>query len=421
MKEFDKVIGYEDVKIELERIVDMMVCPDKYQNLGVTTTRGLLLHGEPGTGKTLMATCFIEASHRPTYTIRKTLPDGEFVKYIRDTFEQAVTNAPSIVFMDDMDKFANEDEWHLNAEEFVTIQSCIDDCKGKEVFFLATTNDLRAIPRSLLRSGRFDKTIVVKNPTGKDAEKIVAHYLKNKKCSSDVDSKGISRLLYGRSCADLETVINEAGVYAAFDNQNEIRMNDMVRAFMRIVYKAPEKTKPSADKYIRQTAIHEAGHAVITEILEPNSVPIVTIKPHNSDIRGFTLIENDDDYFADKQFMENRVLALLGGKAAIEVLYGITDVGCNDDIHRAIKIVERFVDHYCTYGFHAFESICENDPDSLRQSKASLISYEMERYYQQAKRLIIENRNFVEKLADELVNREVLLEKDIQAIKSSNR
>ena len=416
MKEFNKVIGYEDVKIELERIVDMMTNPKKYHELGVETTRGLLLHGRPGVGKTLMAKCFIKASKRPTFTVRKDLPDGDFVKHIKNTFEKAKKEAPSIVFLDDMDKFANVDEFHRNAEEFVTIQACIDDCKDEEVFVLATTNDRRSIPTSLLRTGRFDKSIIITSPEGEDAEKIIKHYLKKKKCAKDVDAKEISRLLNGGSCADLETVINEAGVYAGYENRKEVSMNDIVRAFMRVVYDAPEKLKFSDSKYMLQTAYHEAGHAVVAEVLEPGSVPFVTIKPHDSGAAGFAHIDNNENYFEDKKFMENRVMSLLAGKAATEVVYGVTDVGANSDLHRAYDIVERFVDHYCSYGFNLWEGNSQNEPDSLEQNRMTIISYEMERYYQEAKRLLILNRNRLDSVANELNKKKVLLSKDIHKL-----
>lgn len=418
MKDLNKIIGYDDVKIELERIIDIMINPNKYKELGVQTTRGLLLHGEPGVGKTLMAKCLIKASKRPAFTIRKDLPDGDFVKYIKGTFEKAKNKAPSIVFLDDMDKFANEDSHHENAEEFVTIQSCIDECKDYEVFVLATTNKLDAIPRSLLRPGRFDKKIIIDNPEGEDAEKIIKHYLKKKKCAKDVDPKEISRLLNGKSCAALETVINEAGVYSGYENRKEISMDDLVRAFMRVIYKSPEKLKIKDDKYLLQTAYHEAGHVIVAETLEPTSVPFVTVKPHKGDTQGFIRIDNNENYFEDKQFMENRVISLLAGKAATEVVYGVTDVGANLDIHRAFDIVQRFVDDYCTYGFNTFESISNKEPDHLEQTRATIIGYEMERYYQQAKKIIIENRYYLDSLAKELYNKKVLLSKDIQRLKT---
>ena len=419
MKEFNRVIGYKDVKVELERIVDMMVNPDKYRDLGVRTTRGLLLYGEPGVGKTLMAKCLLKASKRKSFTVRKDAPDGDFVKLIKSTFDKAKDEAPSIVFLDDIDKFANEDKHHKNAEEFVTIQSCIDDCKDDEVFVIATANELECLPNSLLREGRFDKNIEIEAPKGKDAEDIIKYYLSSKKIDKNLDYKEIARFLNGKSCASLETVINEAGVYAAYENKKCIDMDDIIRAFMRVVYDAPEAVKNEDSKYLRQIAVHEAGHTVIGEVLEPESVNIVTVKKHSSSIGGFTSYEQDKDYFMSKHFMENRVMSLLGGKAAVELVYGVTDVGCNNDLHRAFDITERFVDDYCGYGFNYWEGIGRKSSDNLMERKENFIQNEIERYFQMAKKILIENREFLDKLADSLVDKKTLVYQDIQAIKKT--
>lgn len=419
MKEFEKVIGYEDIKIELARIIDMMNNPKKYEKLGATTTRGLLIKGEPGLGKTLMANCFIKASKRRAFTVRKDIPDGDFVKHIKSIFAMAKKQQPSIVFLDDIDKFANEDEKHCNAEEFVTIQSCIDDCKNLEVFVLATVNDTSCLPKTLLRPGRFDKSIEVLAPNGKDAEDIINYYLSSKKVAKDIDSKDIARLLDGRSCAALETVINEAAVYAGYENKKCVDKKDLIRAFMRVVYDSPEKNSDDDSKFIRNIAVHEAGHTVVGEILEAGSINLVSVKSHDGEIGGFTSFKNDEDYFKSKQFMENRVISLLAGKAATEVVYGEGDVGVSYDIDRAFRIVERFVDDYCFGGFQN-HSLCNGQvSQATLDNKQKSVHQQIENYYQQAKKIIVNNREFLDKLTDALVENKVLVYGDIQNIKAS--
>jgi len=421
MKEFDKVVGYKSVKTELERIIDMMINQKKYSDLGIKTTRGLLLYGKPGVGKTLMSKCFMKASKRKAFTIRKDIPDGEFVKYIKDTFEKARKEAPSIVFLDDMDKFANEDSHHKNAEEYVTIQACIDEVKGYEVFVLATANDLDNLPDSLLRPGRFDKNIEVKAPTGEDAEKIVRNYLKKKKVAKDLDYKEIVRFLNGKSCAALETVINEAGVYSGYENKDCIDMEDIIKSFMRVVYDAPEHLSEKENKYIRNTSVHEAGHAVVGEILEPDSISFITVKKHDGSIDGFTSFNQSEDYFEDISFMENRVMSLLAGKAATEIVYGKPDVGCINDIERAFAVVGRFVGDYCCYGFNYWTGsgfhydVDSNETDDIR---THVVHKEIEAYYQKAKKILLENREFLDKLTDELVEKKTITYKDIQRVKA---
>ena len=130
MSAFDKIIGYQSVKEELERLCDIIKRKEKYRALGVTPPRGLILYGEPGVGKTLIANCFIEESGREGFVCRKNLPDEKFIEHIKEIFEKAKNAAPSIILFDDLDKFANEDEKHKNAEAYVTVQACMDDSKN---------------------------------------------------------------------------------------------------------------------------------------------------------------------------------------------------------------------------------------------------------------------------------------------------
>lgn len=420
LKEFSKVIGYEDVKIELERIVDQIRHKEKYEKLGVNLTRGLLLHGKPGLGKTLMAKCFIKACNIPTFSVRKEKTNGDFVKYIVDTFEKAKEKTPSIVFLDDLDKFANNDDKHLNADEFVTIQSCIDDCKDYDVFVLATTNDKRSIPESLLRHGRIDKLINFTSPSIEDAIKIVDYYLKKKKCKG-INSKDIALLLSGASCATLETVINEAGVYVGFENRDHVEMKDLLRSYMRIVYNAPETIEKRDGKYDIYTAYHEAGHALVGELLEKGSINLLTIKKHDrSGIRGFTGFIQNDDYFYDVDFMKNRVISLLAGKAATELVFGVCDPGTDSDITRAFVITSRFVDDYCGNGFTFWEGEAvhggNESSNDLKARKEIAIQLKMEEFYQQAKKLLIDNRDKLDKLAKALVKKDILVSSDITGI-----
>lgn len=418
MKEFENVIGYADVKCELEIICDLMRNGSKYSALGVTLPGGLLLHGEPGVGKTTMAKCFIAACGRKTFTCRKLKPDGEFVNEIKDTFDEAVKNVPSIVFLDDMDKFANDDRYHRNSEEFVAVQSCIDEVKGKDVFVLATANDLDNLPDSLLRAGRFDKIIAVKNPTGEDAVRIVRYYLGKKSYLADIDAEEIARILNGRSCAELETVINEAGMYAGYEGKDKIDMDDIVRACMRIIYNAPEALSLYRDEFLEQTAYHEAGHAVVAEVLEEGSVSLVSVCRHGKEIGGVTSCCQAERYFRSKKYMEYRVLSVLAGKAAIEVKYGETDVGANSDLHHAFDIVTQFIDNYCTYGFESWEEGSSSSND-LYVRKEVQVYTELQRYYQTARKILIQNREFLDKLAAALVEKKTLIGKDVRNIKAT--
>lgn len=418
MNGFDKVIGYDAVKSEIARICDVIKNSDKYQKLGVKIPKGLLLYGDPGVGKTLIANSFIEECGRKCYVCRKNMPDDEFINFIKKTFDDAKNNAPSLVFLDDFDKFANEDISHRNAEEYVTIQSCIDDVKSFEVFVIATANDLRLVPDSLIRAGRFDTSIEIKAPKGRDAERIIEHYLSEKNAVADMDTKQLARILNGSSCAELETIINHAGIYAGFENKDKIEFDDIIRACIRTVYKKPETIKNGTCEDNEQSAYHEAGHALIAEILEPGTVTMISVCGHEgSSIGGFTAYYRDDSYWRSVKAMKNRILCLLGGKCATEIKYGTIDAGCSSDIERAFVVVKRIITEYAGYNFDKCSPRDEytlSEMQKYNQEKA--INDEIGKFYTQAKQILIENRDLLDRLASELNKKKLLISEDIKKI-----
>lgn len=418
MSEFDKIIGYKDVKSELIRLCDIIRNGEKYKALGVALAGGLLLDGDPGVGKTLMANCFIQESGRKAFVCRKNKPNGEFVNEIKRTFNEAAENTPSIILLDDMDKFANEDDSHKNAAEYVTVQSCIDEVKGKDVFVLATTNGTRNLPGSLLRAGRFDTIINVNAPDKKDAIEIVKHYLSTKKAIAGVNAEDVARLLSGKSCAELETVINTAGQYAGYANKKYIDMDDITRACLRVIYNAPESSVPHNPIVLERVAYHEAGHAVVSEILEESSVDLVTVRKNTGKVGGLTCYHLADDYWISKTHMENYVIAILAGKAATEIVFGEADTGANSDLQGAFDIVRRFTDVYCAYGFGFGIDMNKYKSEAMNTRKEERIAADMERYYMQSKKILIENRAFLDGIAKKLQEKDTLVNSEIKEIRA---
>ena len=427
MSKFDKIIGYSAVKKELKQIADTLKNREVYAKLGVSSPRGLLLYGEPGVGKSLMASAVIEESGRKAFVCRKDQPNGDFVKVIKTTFEKAMENAPSIVLLDDMDKFANGDERHPDAEEYITVQSCIDEAKGKEVFVLATVNNMRCLPRSLHRAGRFDRVIEIDTPRGKDALAIIAHYLKNKKVVDNVDAKTIARIMDGRSCAELETVINEAGLYAGYERADFITMDHFMEALMRTVFDVPAAaddlddedfcaTLANSNNVVSQIVYHEAGHAVVSEVLCPESVTLVSAHNRGGRSGGFT------DYYNDKSqsplyWNKSRIVGALGGIAAIEQKYGIFDVGSERDLDQAFDRTRNLIVNTCISGFHLHCNGYE-DTESLKSEQEQAVAAEVEKFYRKAKEIISLNFEFFEKIAAALAKKKLLSALDIQKIKS---
>lgn len=427
MNTFDRIVGYSAVKKELQQISDTLKNREPYDKLGVSAPRGLLLYGVPGVGKSLMASAIIEESGRKAYTCRKDQPNGDFVKEIKATFNKAAENTPSIVYLDDMDKFANGDERHPDAEEYVTVQSCIDEVKDKEVFVLATANNIRCLPRSLCRAGRFDRMIEIRAPRGADAEKIIDHYLKSKRFVDDVDAKTIARIMDGRSCAELETVINEAGLYAGYERAELITMEHFMEACMRIIFHVPASEAVDFDggyydslsdsnKAFSQVVYHEAGHAVISEVLCPESVTLVSAHNRGDSNNGFMDYYNDNST-TPLYWIKSRIVTALGGAAAIEQKFGIFDAGCDLDLDHAFDHTKDLVVNNCVCGLHLHKTEYEVS-DSLCAAQELAVSAEVEKYYRKAKEIISLNKEFFEKLAAALAKKKLLSAIDIKQIKS---
>ena len=430
MSKFDMIIGYGAVKKELLQIADTLKNQEHYKKLGVSAPRGLLLYGEPGVGKSLMATAVIESSGRQAFVCRKDQPDGDFVKQIKETFDQAVENAPSIVLLDDMDKFANGDERHPDAEEYVTVQSCIDNTKDKEIFVIATVNNIYNLPRSLRRAGRFDRTIEIEEPQGNDALAIISHYLENKPLAEDVDPKLIAHIMDGRSCAELETVVNAAGVYAGYERAEAITMDHLLDACLRIVFNVPTLAEDGDDHICcaklsdgnyesSQIVYHEAGHAVVSELLCPDSVTLAYVYHRNRNSGGFVDCYNDKTY-TPLYWKKSRILCTLAGMAANEQKYGVADIGGKSDLNKAFRemkalLVDRGVNglrlHGCRYG--------DEYSEQLQFEQEQSVALEVEKFYKKAKEILALNVEFLEKVAQALAAKKLLTSADILEIKRS--
>lgn len=401
---FDPIIGYEDIKEELKGLADVLRYPERYEAFGIKPPKGLLIYGEPGIGKTLMAGCLIRASERKAFTCRKSEGKETFTQTIHKTFEEALAAAPSIVLLDDMDKFANDDEWHMNSEEFVTIQSCIDEFCHRGVFVAATANSLDLLPDSLIRKGRFDRHIEVSRPEPETAAKIVQHYLAERKTIGEVDCGLIAAILGGESCATLESIVNEAGIYAVQNGRSRIEMEDMIRACVRVLYNAPAAPSPAMKEHMDRLSYHEAGHAVAAWALEPGSVHLVSILGGNGRIGGVTA-SGRDRCFMSKEETEQQIIITLAGKAATELQFGETDAGASGDMRKAALMMNNLAKMQFAFGAE-IRGLGSSELYSAR--KEEYISRELERLYQEAKKLLAANRQKLDGLAGKLMEKQTL-------------
>lgn len=415
MSAFDRVIGYETIKNELLQICDMIHNREIYEELGAKLPQGILLYGDPGLGKTLMAKSFIEESGLKAYIVRRNKGNDDFIGDITDTFRKAKENTPCVIFLDDMDKFANEDSDHRDAGEYVAVQSGIDEVKNCDVFVLATANEMRKLPESLVRSGRFDRKIEVKRPTDKDANEIIEHYLSDKKVSENVNMEDLSKMISYSSCAELETILNEAAISAAYKRKTDIEMEDLVKSVLRMIYDSPDNYTKASSEDMKKTALHEAGHLVVSEVLCPGSVGLASLRSTGRDSTG-GFIHRCKELSRRPYY----VLVSLAGKAAVELYYCDTVAsGCRSDINRACNYIRDGISENATLGFGMIDVSTRSFPETSENmnSRSEAVTHaELERYMRIAKDILLKNREFLERVTAALIEKETLLYSDIRAL-----
>ncbi len=415
MSAFDKVIGYESVKREFLQVIDVIKNKEVYKNLGAKMPHGILLSGEPGVGKTLIANCFIEECGLPAFILRRAKGADNFIDEIADTFKKARGAAPSVIVLDDMDKFANEDDNHRDAEEYVAVQAAIDDVKDFEVFVIATVNDPSKLPRSLTRSGRFDRFLEIETPDFKDADAIIRHYMKDKKVSANLNFDDVSKMISYSSCAQLETILNEAALGAAYARKSCMDIEDITEAVLKMRYRAQDNCTELSDEEQRQTAMHEAGHLVVCEALIEGSVGLASIrKCHAGGIGGF--IHRCKELSRRPQ----HILVSLAGKAAVELYYSHSCAsGCASDIERAYDLIRDGMSDNGTHGFGLIDGEHYHSSESMISKAESVTQAELERYMFKARDILLKNRDFLEKATEALLEKKTLLASDIRAIREN--
>ena len=408
MNAFDKIIGYDKIKAELMQISDMLHHPEDYAALGVKLPSGLLLKGEPGLGKTLMATVLIEDSGLPSFTVRRCRSAENFLTILESTFHEAAEAAPSIVLLDDMDKFPDND---YSDTEFAAVQGCIDTVRDKNVFVIATVNNDNNIPDSLLRCGRFDRHITVRHPSCRDGEQIIRHYLVGKTAKIDMELTDLVQMLSHSSCAELESVLNEAASYAAYARHDRISREHIIKAVLSVIHHASSDISDTDRTDQAYAAIHEAGHVAMMELLKPGSVAFVTLccqRPEHCCGFAYRSLDLTDDA---------QLLTDLAGKAAFELHYGRLAPGCSSDMGRAVVSLRRRTESLGGSGILGLDvsgrSKCS---EVVRSEQETIVRAELERSLFEAKELLASHRELVQELADALLEKHTLLHSDIQAI-----
>ena len=355
---FDDVAGVDEEKEELQEIVEFLKNPKKFTDMGARIPKGVLLVGQPGTGKTLLAKAVAGEAGVPFYIIS----GSDFVEMfvgvgasrVRDLFEQAKKNAPCIIFIDEIDAVGRQrgaglggghDEREQTLNQLLVEMDGFSDNEG--VIILAATNRPDVLDKALLRAGRFDRQIVVGSPDVKAREQILEVHARKKKLADDVDLKVIAKNTSGFAGADLENVLNEAALLAARRNYKEIGMKEIEDAMVKVTMGPEKKTRVRSEKENRLVAYHEAGHAVVSRYL-PTQDPVhqISIIPRGM-AGGYTMYRpTEDKSFMSKTEMEENIVSLLGGRVAEAIILNDISTGASNDIERATQIARNMVTKY---------------------------------------------------------------------------
>ena len=355
---FDDVAGVDEEKEELEEIVEFLKTPKKFTDMGARIPKGVLLVGPPGTGKTLLAKAVAGEAGVPFFIIS----GSEFVEMfvgvgasrVRDLFEQAKKNAPCIIFIDEIDAVGRQRGAGLGGghdEREQTLNQLLVEMDGfgsnEGVIVLAATNRPDVLDKALLRPGRFDRQIVVSAPDVKAREQILEVHSRKKKIAEDVDLKTVAKNTSGFSGADLENVLNEAALLAARRNLDEIRMQEIEDAMVKVTMGPEKKTKVRSEKENKLVAYHEAGHAVVSKFLPTqDTVHQISIVPRGM-AGGYTMYRpTEDKSFMSKTEMEENIISLLGGRVAEKLILDDISTGASNDIERATAIARAMVTKY---------------------------------------------------------------------------
>lgn len=357
-EKFSDVAGIEEVKEELEDIVDFLRYPLKYEAVGARIPRGVLLAGPPGTGKTLLARAIAGEAGVPFFHIAA----SEFVEMfvgvgasrVRDLFAQARQHTPSIVFIDEIDavgRHRGSGLGHSHDEREQTLNQIFVEMDGFDertnVIVLAATNRPDILDPALLRPKRFDRKVTVSNPDVKGREAILKVHTRNKPLASDVDLKKIAHSLPGMSGANLENLTNEAAIIAAKEGKTEIEQRHFFQAMDRILM-GKEKKLVMSEKDKRLIANHEAGHAFVSKLL-PGTDPVrkISIVARERSLGQTLQLPEEDRYITDEKYLLNWISVLLGGRVAEEIFLQTKSTGAEDDLRRATGTAQKMV---CSWG-----------------------------------------------------------------------
>ena len=440
----DSVAGLKEEKEELEEIVEFLKEPSKFTKVGARIPKGVLLEGPPGTGKTLLAKAVAGEANVPFFSIS----GSDFVEMfvgvgasrVRDLFEDAKKNAPCIVFIDEIDAVARRRGTGMGGghdEREQTLNQLLVEMDGfgvnEGIIVMAATNRVDILDPAILRPGRFDRKVTVGVPDVGGREEILKVHAKNKPLGDDVDLKQIAQTTAGFTGADLENLLNEAAIQAAKEDRAYLKQEDIKKSFIKVGIGAEKRSRIVSDKDKKITAYHEAGHAILFHVL-PDVGPVYTVSiiPTGIGAAGYTMpLPEKDEMFMTKGRMLQDIKVSLVGRIAEEIIFDDITTGASSDIKKATQTARRMVTRY---GMSDNIGVINYDDDgdevfigrdlAHAKSHSEYITGEIDKEvkaiidecYKDAKRIILEHRDVLDKCAELLLEKEKITREEFEAL-----
>ena len=437
---FDDVAGEDEAKENLTEIVNYLHDPSKYQEIGASMPKGVLLVGPPGTGKTMLAKAVAGEANVPFFS----MSGSEFVEMfvgmgaskVRDLFKQAKEKAPCIVFIDEIDAIGKKRDGQIggNDEREQTLNQLLTEMDGFEgntgVIILAATNRPESLDPALTRPGRFDRRVPVELPDLKGREEILKVHAKKIKVAEDVDFNKVARMASGASGAELANIVNEAALRAVRDGRKFATQADLEESIEVVIAGYQKKNAIMTDHEKRIVAYHEIGHALVAA-KQTNSAPVqkITIVPRTSGALGYTMqVDEGNHVLMSKEEIENKIATFTGGRAAEEVVFGSVTTGASNDIEQATKLARAMITRYGMsddFDMVALEAVtnqylggdaslaCSAETQTrIDQQVVALVKRE----HQKALDILRENRTKLDELANFLYEKETITGEEFMGI-----
>ena len=438
---FSDVAGEDEAKENLQEIVNYLHDPSKYQEIGASMPKGILLVGPPGTGKTMLAKAVAGESQVPFFSIS----GSEFVEMfvgmgaskVRDLFSQAKEKAPCIVFIDEIDaigqkrsggQYGGNDEREQTLNQLLTEMDGFDDNSG--VIILAATNRPESLDPALTRPGRFDRRVPVELPDLKGREEILKVHARKIKLAENVDFSTVARMASGASGAELANIVNEAALRAVRDGRKLVTQADLEESIETVIAGYQKKNAILTDREKWIVSYHEIGHALVAA-RQTHSAPVqkITIIPRTSGALGYTMqVEEGNHYLMSREEIENKIATFTGGRAAEEVVFGSVTTGASNDIEQATKLARAMLTRYGMsdeFGMVALETVTNQylggdaslacSPET--QTKIDRLVVELvEQQHQKALQILRDDRQKLDELARFLHEKETITGQEIMSI-----